>query len=129
MSLNSWTFAGRLGRDPESRSAGSGTVCNFSVAVDQKKRDAPPIWVRVAAWGKLGEVCQQYLSKGRKVSVCGEVATREYNGKTQIEVTARQVEFGEQASKPKQDGSGYYAPPTGGKTSGPFSPEDEEIPF
>ena len=71
-------ISGHLGRDPETRTFDNGSaVCNFSVAVDQsyKDRDGNKVektkWVRVSVWGGLGSVCQQYLTKGREVTVTG----------------------------------------------------------
>jgi len=71
---------GNLGADPEMRYTPSGTpVTNFSVATNRKwtNADGTPgeetIWFRVTAWGKLGETCNQYLSKGRQVFVEGRM--------------------------------------------------------
>ena len=108
--MNKLVIIGRLGRDPESRDVAGTTVCNFSMAVDGRKDD-PPTWFRVAAWGKLGEVCRRYLSKGRQVCVVGPVSVREYDGRDgekrfSLEVTAREVEFlagGKDEGSPAQD--------------------------
>jgi len=96
--MNKLVIIGRLGRDPESRDVAETTVCNFSLAVDGGRKDDPPTWFRVAAWGKLGEGCRRYLSKGRQVCVIGPVSVREYDGRNgekrfSLEVTAREVEF------------------------------------
>ena len=95
-SHNVWTFSGNLGSDPESRQVGDRQVCNFSVAVNGR-RDDPTTWVRVAAWGKLGETCAQYLAKGRQVIVTGPARLREYEGAkgkgVSLEVDARDVTF------------------------------------
>ncbi|MFQ5814644.1 MAG: single-stranded DNA-binding protein [Anaerolineae bacterium] len=71
---------GNLGRDPEMRYTPSGKpVTNFSVATNRRwtNADGTPgeetIWFRVTAWGKLGETCNQYLSKGRQVFVEGRL--------------------------------------------------------
>jgi len=71
---------GNLGNDPEMRYTPQGKpVTNFSVATNRKwtNADGTPgeetIWFRVSAWGKLGEVCNQYLSKGRQVFVEGRL--------------------------------------------------------
>jgi single-strand DNA-binding protein len=71
---------GNLGRDPEMRYTPSGQpVTNFSVATNRKwtNADGSPgeetVWFRVTAWGKLGETCNQYLSKGRQVLVEGRL--------------------------------------------------------
>ena len=73
---------GNLGRDPEMRYTPSGTpVTNFSVATNRRwtTQDGSPgeetTWFRISAWGKLGEVCNQYLSKGRQVYIQGSLKT------------------------------------------------------
>lgn len=73
-------IVGNLGRDPEMRYTPSGQpVTNFSVATNRKwtNTDGTPgeetIWFRVTAWGRLGETCNQYLSKGRQVLVEGRL--------------------------------------------------------
>jgi len=80
---------GRLGRDPEMRYTPSGqSVTSFSVATDRRWTDANgqrqerTTWFRVSAWGKLGEICNQYLSKGRQVMIEGEMQEpRPYQGR------------------------------------------------
>jgi single-strand DNA-binding protein len=77
--LNSCTFIGNLGSDPESRQVGDTSVTNFSIAVGWKTKNKEGTeWVRCGAWGKLGEICQQYLKKGSKVYIQGAMQTREY---------------------------------------------------
>jgi len=73
-------IVGNLGRDPEMRYTPQGTpVTNFSVATSYKwtGADGTPneetTWFRVSAWGKLGEICNQYLSKGRQVLIEGRL--------------------------------------------------------
>lgn len=94
--MNNLTIIGNLTRDPETRSTPSGkTVCTFDVAVN--RRDTCDFF-RINAWGKLGESCQQYLSKGRKVGVNGSVSVHAYsaqNGEARatMDVLANDVEF------------------------------------
>ena len=77
--LNSCTFIGNLGADPESRNVGDTSVTNFSIAVGWKTKNKEGTeWVRCNAWGKLGEICQQYLRKGSKVYIQGAMQTSEY---------------------------------------------------
>ena len=71
---------GNLGRDPEMRYTPQGTpVTNFSVATSYKwtGADGTPneetTWFRVSAWGRMAEVCNEYLSKGRQVFVEGRL--------------------------------------------------------
>lgn len=78
------SIIGHLGADPETRFTQSGAnVCSFNVATNRTyttqsgERREETTWFRVAAWGKLGEICQQYLSKGRQVFVEGELVADE----------------------------------------------------
>lgn len=78
---------GNLTRDPEARSTATGqAVCNFSVATSmqwtnpQGQRQERTEYHAIVAWGKLADICQQYLMKGRKVYVEGRLQTREWEG-------------------------------------------------
>lgn len=78
-------IAGHLGRDPEMRYMPSGdAVCNFSVAVteswkgkDGDKKESTT-WYRVNTFGKLAEICGEYLKKGSGVLVAGKMQARKY---------------------------------------------------
>jgi single-strand DNA-binding protein len=88
------TVVGNIGKDAELRHAGDTPVCSFSVASNRKvKGEDETTWCRVSVWGKRGETLSQYLTKGKKVVVVGELSTRDYDGKTYIEIRADQVEF------------------------------------
>lgn len=85
MSLNRAQIIGNLTRDPEVRTTTSGqSVANFSVATSSSWKDAQgqkqerTEFHNVVAWGKLGEICGQYLSKGRKAYVEGRLQTRDW---------------------------------------------------
>ena len=99
--MNLIFIIGNITRTPETRAAGETTVCNFDVAVNRDyKREGQPDadFFRVAAFGKLGESCQKYLDKGKKVAVTGEVSCRAYEAKdgtakASLEVRASKVEF------------------------------------
>lgn len=84
-SLNHVQLIGNLGKDPETRFTPTGKkACNFTMAVDRrwKSREGEvkeaTEWFNVEAWGRLGEICQQYLSKGRLVYVEGWLHTNRY---------------------------------------------------
>lgn len=86
-SLNKVELIGNLTRDPELRYTPQGTaVCTFGVATNrswttdsgEKREDAD--FHRIVAWNKLGELCSQLLSKGRKVYVEGRLSTRNWTG-------------------------------------------------
>ncbi|MDE2777054.1 MAG: single-stranded DNA-binding protein [Chloroflexota bacterium] len=106
MTWHQTVVVGNLGGDPELRYLQSGqAVCNFSVAVSERWRDRNTneqrertTWYRVAAWGGLGETCNQYLARGRQVMVIGNVQARGYinnNGEAaaSLDLTARDVRF------------------------------------
>ena len=90
---------GNLTADPEMRATPNGkTVTNFTVAVSRKGDKDKTDFFRCAAWGKTGEVCGQYLGKGKKVCVVGEVSARAYTdkqgeAKASLEVFVTEVEF------------------------------------
>lgn len=84
-------LTGYLGGDPDLRYLQSGTpVANFSVATNEKWTDSNGnpqervTWVRVAAWGRLGEVCAEYLTKGRQVYVEGRLVPDSETGGPRI---------------------------------------------
>ena len=74
------TLIGNLGRDPEMRYTPTGLpVTSFTMAVSRNwvgqdgQRQEKTIWFRVTAWRKLAETASQYLRKGSKVLVVGEL--------------------------------------------------------
>ena len=78
--LNQCNFIGNLGADPETRFTQGGTsVTNFRIAVGWKSKDKEGTeWVTVVAWGKLSEICAEYLRKGSKVFISGSMRTRKW---------------------------------------------------
>jgi single-strand DNA-binding protein len=101
-SLNHVVLIGRLTRDPELRQTPSGaSVARFTIAVDRRlksdgTKDAD--FIRVAAWGKQGEACSNYLAKGRLIAVAGRLQVQNYqnqNGqnRTMTEVLADHIQF------------------------------------
>ncbi len=98
--MNKLIIIDNLTRDPETRTTTNGhTVCTFTVAVNRRgSSEQEADFFRVSAWGKLGENCQRYLAKGRKVAVEGRVMANAYSGQdgspmASLEVTAGEVEF------------------------------------
>lgn len=87
MNLNRATIIGNLTRDPEVRTTTTGrTVASFGVATNRSWTDASgqrqekAEFHNIVAWGKLAEICGQYLNKGRKVYIEGRLQTREWEG-------------------------------------------------
>ncbi len=85
--LNRVQLIGRLGKDPEGKYTPSGKkVTHFSLAVSQRWKSNGETkeyteWVNVETWGRLGEVCQEYLKKGSLVYVEGRLKTEKYEDK------------------------------------------------
>jgi single stranded DNA-binding protein (ssb) len=86
--LNRVQLMGRLGKDPEGKFTPTGKkVTHFSVAISNrwksKEGEAKEYteWVNVEAWGRLGEVCQEYLKKGSLVFIEGRLKTDRYEDK------------------------------------------------
>lgn len=78
--LNQCNFIGRLGKDPETRfTAGGDPICSFSIGCGWKtKTKEATEWVSISTFGKLAEICQQYLKKGSQVYVSGKLKTDKY---------------------------------------------------
>lgn len=90
--MNVFTFCGNLGNDCRTGSAGGTNVVNFSVAVKSGYGEKEQtLWVDCALWGKRGDALQQYLTKGKKVVVSGELGTREHDGKTYLTCRVNEI--------------------------------------
>jgi single-strand DNA-binding protein len=122
--INRVIMTGNLTRDPELRSLPSGTaVCSLRIACNTRRKDASGDWVDkanyfdVTVWGKQGENCAQYLSKGRPVAVDGRLEWREWeaqdgSGKRQaVQIIADSVQF--------------LGSPQGGENGGRFAPQSD----
>ena len=156
-SVNKVILIGNLGRDPEMRYTQSGqAVTNFTLATTENwtdknsgQKQEKTEWHRIVAWGRTGELCAQYLAKGRSVYIEGRLQTREWEDKEGIkrhttEITANTVQF---LGGPRSEGaggsdggggaSGSGAPPGGGASGsgappsggGGQPPPDDGIPF
>lgn len=130
--MNVLNITGNLTRDPETRQVGDKSVCNFTVAVNRRQKDKDGNTVadffRVSAWGKMGETCQKYLAKGRKVGVTGSVSVHPFTAqdgtaKASLEVFAQDVEFLSSAN-----GNGEQAPAPAQAPAGTVV-ETDELPF
>lgn len=152
MSFNKITIIGNLGRDPELRYTPQGdAVCDFSVAVNDRKKDKSgdfqdvTTWFKVTFWGKQGENASKYLTKGRQVYVEGRLQLEEWtdrdgNSRQTLAIRGSELQFiGEKTS---DDRSSYSAPNDNNfvdesvisdkdvpnKNNSP-APTDDDIPF
>lgn len=73
-------LAGNVGRDAETREAGSTTVTKFSVACKTGKKDETQ-WVTCSMWDERGAKLAQYIRKGERVAIVGRVSARAYESK------------------------------------------------
>src|SRR5438105_4841334 len=122
--INKVILVGRLGKDPEVRSIPSGqTVTKFSLATDERftdkqgeKQDRTE-WHNIVAWGKLGEICGQYLRKGKLVFIEGSIRTDSWDDKEsgqkkyRTEIIARDMKMldkkGDDGGGPSSGGGSY----------------------
>jgi len=125
------TIAGNIGKDAEVRTAGQNKVTGWTVAVDDGFGDKKTtIWFDCNWWGQRGEKVAQYIRKGGKITVSGELSKREHEGKTYLTVNVNEVTLqskADGAQQNSQQGSGYGA--GGQPSSGNFDRDLGEIPF
>lgn len=110
-------IAGNVGKDAEFKTTQSGTeLCSFNVAAETGFGDNKQThWVQVTNWGKGSQGLANILRKGSKVTACGEITTREYEGKTYLQMNADKVKVqgtpngngGQQQANNAQQNDGY----------------------
>src|SRR4051794_35925485 len=149
--INKVILIGNLGADPEVRfTQGGQAVANFTIATSESWNDKNgqkqerTEWHRIVVWGKLGELCGEYLAKGRQCFVEGRLQTREWTDKENrknytTEVVANNVVFlgsrdgAGKAAPGRSNGRGaedFGPPPPGmdeGHTQAPA--QEDDIPF
>lgn len=140
--INKVILIGRLGRDPEVRYTPDGAaIANFSIATSEEWKDKATgekrertEWHRIVAFRKLGEICGEYLSKGRQVYIEGRLQTRswEKDGVTRYttEIVASDVQF--LGGRDSANSEGQSLNTQASDTSGPPSGSDkigDDIPF
>ena len=143
--MNKVFLIGNLTRDPELSQLPSGvSVCKFGLAVNRNftnssgEREAD--FFNITAWRGLGENCAKYLSKGRKVSVVGNIQVRNYedkdgNKRTAVDIVAEDIEF----LSRNDDGDASRGGAGGGNNGGGRAPrkqvseltpvDNEDLPF
>jgi len=146
--VNKVILIGRLGKDPEVRYTPSGqAVANFSMATSENwtgkdgQKQERTEWHRIVVWGRLAELCKDYLRKGRQVYIEGKLQTRSYDDKEgkkiyTTEVVANTVQFlGTAPDKVETtDSNADAGQPSEASNLPPFEPNvthisDDEIPF
>ncbi|MDO8335794.1 MAG: single-stranded DNA-binding protein [Candidatus Saccharibacteria bacterium] len=127
-SINQVIIMGRLTRDPEMRTTPTGkTVTSFSLAVDRQGSDDTADFFDITAWEKLGELVNQYLSKGRRCLVQGRLRQESWDDKesgkkrSRVAVVASDVTF---LDGPSGDEGGSSAAP---KSSNSSSKKNDDV--
>lgn len=141
MAINKFIGIGNLGRDPEMRFMPNGNaVCNFSIAISEKYKDKTTgeakeltEWVNIAAFGRLAEICGEWLKKGQTVYVEGKLKTEKYTDKNGIEkyqtkVILEKMQMVGGKSEGKPTSNQQSAPQPSSKDSS-FDDMDDLIPF
>ena len=134
--VNKVILVGNLGADPEVRYSNTGTaVANFRIATSENwtnkegGKETRTEWHRIIAFGKLAEICAEYLNKGKQVYVEGRLQSRSWedkegNKRWTTEVVANNVVMlGQLGDQAKEMG--------GEPDEGPPEPtqQDDDIPF
>jgi single-strand DNA-binding protein len=125
--VNKVILIGNLGSDPQVRYTPSGqAVANFNIATSERfnnkagEREERTEWHRIVAWGKLAEICQQYLKKGKQVYIEGRLQTRQWEDqqgqkRQTTEIVAQQMTMLGRAGE---------GGPAGGGAPADFAPQD-----
>lgn len=151
-SLNHVVLIGNLGRDPETRYLQDGkAVTNFSIATSESwtdkgsgEKQERTEWHRIQTWGKLAEVCGEYLKKGSQVCIVGKIQTRKWTDKDGVEKYTTEIVASEMKMLGSRGGNGgdRSGPPAEGsrerpaqqqqqtkKPAGKFDDMEDDIPF
>ena len=133
--INKVILVGNLGADPEMRYTAGGTaVCRLRVATSRRftdkqgNRQEETAWHRVDAWGKLAEICGQYLSKGRQIYIEGRLKYGSYEKDgvkhytTDIVAENMQMLGAGGGRGEEREPEPAFGPPEGG-------PPEDDIPF
>ena len=131
--LNKVMIIGNLGKEPELRYTPSGRpVTTFSVAVSRTwkgtngEHRSETEWFKIVAWGKLADLCKEYLNKGQQVYIEGRLQTRRWEDKegqqrTTVEVVANEMTMlGDRRDKGQDDSAPVEMPPDIDEDEFPF---------
>ena len=140
--INKVILVGRLGKDPEIRSTPGGqSVAKFTIATDERYTDRSgekqerTEWHNIVAWGKLGEICGQYLKKGKLVYIEGSIRTDSWDDKEtgqkryRTEIVARDMKMLDRRGDEGQGGGSYGGARKGTSPAADVMEDDEEVPF
>lgn len=128
------TIAGNIGKDAVTRTTQQGdSVTGWSVGVeDRSGQEKKTLWFDCSMWGKRGSSLAQYLTKGSKVTVAGDLSTREHDGRTYLTIRVNDVSLqggGQQGGAQSDSGQRSGASAGGGRGYSRDMPDDSDVPF
>lgn len=122
MDLNRVTLIGNVTRDPESKVTPTGkNVASFSMATNQQWKDSQgnvqkrAEFHNIVAWGKLAEICQQYVMRGMKIYAEGALQTRQWEAQDGQKRTRTEIVLENMIMLSPKNTAGAPANPTTGK--------------
>ncbi len=155
--VNKVILIGNAGADPELRyTPGGSAVSNFSIATNESwtnssgERQERTEWHRIVVWGRLAEICNQYLRKGSKVYIEGKLQTSSWEGQDGVkryttEVVARDMQLLDsrgdmdgnygggapqsQQAAPQPQATAATAPSSDDAGADPSYTADDDLPF
>jgi single-strand DNA-binding protein len=143
--VNRVILIGRLGKDPEIKYTPSGAaVAKFSLATDERYKDKSgevkdhTEWHNIVAWGKLAEICGEYLTRGKLVYIEGSIRSSQWedqsgNKRTRYEIIAWQMQMlgskaeSERLAAASTERATPERPPTPAPEAPPEPPPESEI--
>ena len=141
-SVNKVILVGRLGKDPEIRSTPSGTtLAKFTMATDDRftdrngEKQERTEWHNITAWGKLGEICGQYLKKGKLVYIEGSLRTDSWDDKEtgqkkyRTEIVANQMQMLDRRGDEGGSSGGGYLDKAKAAPAAESREDEEDVPF
>ena len=136
--INKVILVGRLGKDPEIRYTADGVpVASFSIATSVEWKDKntgekreKTEWHRIDAWRRLGEICGEYLRKGKQVYIEGRLQTdswedRDGNKRYTTKIVAREMQMLDSQMKERREEFGNQQPPV----EEPINIPEDDVPF
>lgn len=130
---NKYICVGNLTRDPETKPVNDSgdSVTNLAVAVNNPLSKDEVFYADVQAWGKVGENCSKYLSKGKRVLVEGRLKTntwtnKEGDNRSKVYVVANSVQFLSPVNEGAEEGAATM-PKVNAKTKKQQTPVEEEV--
>ncbi len=141
--INKAILVGNLGGDPEMRYTPGGlAVANFTLATSENRtnkegaKETKTEWHRIVAFGKLAEICGEYLHKGKQVYIEGRIQTRNWedkegNKRYTTEIVANQMQMLGSKGDSNAGGSSSYSGGGGGGSAPDSTPpaDLDDIPF